>query len=119
VHDFVEALITAVALVGGFDPEIVGIIGLSLRVSLSASAIAMMIGAPLGGVLAISRLWRRHTVVVLVNALIGLPPVVVGLAIERYLPSDRPRPDPEWRAAYFHHNAKPLGRREVVHQSIL
>jgi tungstate transport system permease protein len=81
VHDFVEALITAVALVGSFDPEIVGIIGLSVRVSLSASAIAMMIGVPLGGVLAISRFWGRQTVVVLVNALLGLPPVVVGLAI--------------------------------------
>ena len=57
MHDFVEALVTAVALVGSFDPEIVGIVGLSLRVSLSASGIAMVIGAPLAGVLAISRFW--------------------------------------------------------------
>jgi tungstate transport system permease protein len=81
VHDFVEALVTAVALVGSFDPEIVGIVGLSLRVSLSASVIAMVIGAPLAGVLAISRFWGRQAVVVLVNALLGLPPVVVGLAV--------------------------------------
>jgi tungstate transport system permease protein len=81
VHDFVEALVTAVALVGSFDPDIVGIVGLSLRVSLSASVIAMVIGAPLAGVLAISRFWGRQAVVVLVNALLGLPPVVVGLAV--------------------------------------
>jgi tungstate transport system permease protein len=81
VHDFVKALVTAVALVGSFDPEITGIIGLSLRVSLSASAIAMVIGAPLAGVLAISRFCGRQAVIVLVNALLGLPPVVVGLAI--------------------------------------
>ena len=81
MHDFVEALVTAVALVGSFDPDIVGIVGLSLRVSLSASVIAMVIGAPLAGVLAISRFWGRQAVVVLVNALLGLPPVVVGLAV--------------------------------------
>jgi tungstate transport system permease protein len=81
VHDFVEALVTAVALVRSFDPEIVRIIGLSLRVSLSASVIAMVIGAPLAGVLAISRFWGRQAIVVLVNALLGLPPVVAGLAI--------------------------------------
>ena len=53
MHDFVQAFITAVALVGSFDPELVGIVALSLRVSLSASMIAMVIGAPLGGALAV------------------------------------------------------------------
>jgi tungstate transport system permease protein len=81
MHDFAEALMAAFALVDSFDPELVGIVALSLRVSLSASVIATMIGAPLGGALAICRFQGRTTVIVLVNALLGLPPVVVGLAI--------------------------------------
>jgi len=81
MHDFVQAFIAAFALVGSFNPEIVGIVALSLRVSLSASVIAMVIGAPLGGALAVCQFWGRRAVIVLANALLGLPPVVVGLAI--------------------------------------
>jgi tungstate transport system permease protein len=81
MHDFVQALIAAIALVGSFDPEILGIVALSLRVSLLAGMIAMLIGAPLGGILAICQFPGRKTVIVLVNALLGLPPVVVGLAL--------------------------------------
>jgi len=81
MHDFVQAFMTAVALVGSFDPELVGIVALSLRVSLSASMIAMVIGAPLGGALAVGRFRGRHAAIVLANALLGLPPVVVGLII--------------------------------------
>jgi tungstate transport system permease protein len=80
-HDFIQALIDAVALVGSGDPELVQIVVLSLRVSLSASVIATVIGAPLAGTLAISRFFGRQAVMVLVNALLGLPPVVVGLTI--------------------------------------
>jgi tungstate transport system permease protein len=90
MHDFVQAFITAVALVGSFDPELVGIVALSLRVSLSASMIAMVIGAPLGGALAVGRFWGRQTVVMLANALLGLPPVVVGLAIYMILTRSGP-----------------------------
>jgi hypothetical protein len=50
MHDFARTLITAITLVGSFDPDIVRIVALSLRVSLSASIIATIIGAPLGGV---------------------------------------------------------------------
>jgi ABC-type Fe3+ transport system permease subunit len=78
---FRQALITAIALVGSFDPEIAGIAALSLRVSLSARIIAIMIGAPMGGAAAICRFPGQTTVIVLVNALLGLPPVVVGRAI--------------------------------------
>jgi tungstate transport system permease protein len=81
MHDFVQAFSTAIALLGSLDPEIVGIVALSLRVSLLASVIAMVIGAPLGGALAIGQFWGRQAVIVLANALLGLPPVVVGLAI--------------------------------------
>jgi len=58
-----------------------GVVALSLRVSLSASIIAMMIGAPLAGTLAIVPFCGRQAAIVLVNALLDLPPVVVGLAI--------------------------------------
>jgi tungstate transport system permease protein len=54
---------------------------LSLRVSLSASLIALAIGAPIGALLAISRFRGRQAVIVLVNAFLGLPPVVAGLGL--------------------------------------
>jgi tungstate transport system permease protein len=81
MQDFAQALRAALALIGGLDPEIGGIVALSLGVSLSASLIAMAIGAPLGGALAVSRFRGRQAAIVLANALLGLPPVVVGLAI--------------------------------------
>lgn len=64
-----------------FDPEVLGIVGLSLGVSLSATVLGMLIGAPLGGLLAVTRFPGRRGMVVLVNGLMGLPPVVVGLLI--------------------------------------
>jgi tungstate transport system permease protein len=57
------------------------IIALSLAVSVSATALATLFGAPLGGVLAVYRFPGRHILVVMFNALLGLPPVVVGLAL--------------------------------------
>src|SRR3954447_7965639 len=81
MHDFVQAARAALAMLGSFDPEIIGIVALSLAVSLSASLIAMAIGAPIGGVLAVGRFRGRQGIIVLANALLGLPPVVVGLAI--------------------------------------
>ena len=61
--------------------ELWQIIGLSLRVSLSASAIATLVGLPLGAALAIWRFRGRGAIVVAANALLGLPPVVVGLVL--------------------------------------
>jgi tungstate transport system permease protein len=81
VQDFFQAARSALALVGSLDPEFIGIVRLSLSISLSAAIIAMVIGAPLGGMLAVGRFRGRRTIIVLVNALLGLPPVVVGLTI--------------------------------------
>jgi tungstate transport system permease protein len=81
MHDFAQAIVTAASLIAGLDSELIGIVGLSLRASLSASLIAMVIGAPLGAMLAISRFRGRQAVIVLANALLGLPPVVAGLFI--------------------------------------
>lgn len=81
MQDLPQTIFAGFALIGRFDPELIGIVALSLRVSLTASAIAMIVGAPLGCVLAISRFRGRQTLIVLTNALLGLPPVVVGLVI--------------------------------------
>src|ERR1700693_6123621 len=81
MNDFAAAFHTAFALIGGFDAELREIVFLSLAVSLSASACAFALGAPLGTALAIYRFRGRGLLVVIVNALLGLPPVVVGLAV--------------------------------------
>jgi tungstate transport system permease protein len=57
------------------------IVALSLEVSLSAVGLAALAGLPLGAALAVARFPGRHALIVLLNALMGLPPVVVGLAI--------------------------------------
>jgi tungstate transport system permease protein len=81
MNDFTHSVAAALALIGSLDAELLGIVWLSLRVSLSASLIALAIGAPLGAWLAISRFRGRRAVIVLANALLGLPPVVAGLVI--------------------------------------
>jgi tungstate transport system permease protein len=81
MNDFRQSVAAALSLIGSFDSELIGIVWLSLRVSLSASLIALAIGAPIGVLLAISRFRGRQVLVVLVNALLGLPPVVAGLVL--------------------------------------
>src|SRR6188768_81418 len=76
-----DALTTALALVASGDATLLGIVGLSLFVSLSAVALATALGLPLGAVLAVTHFPGRRAIVVLLNALMGLPPVVVGLLI--------------------------------------
>jgi tungstate transport system permease protein len=81
MNDFADALRTAVGLIVSFDSSLRDIVVLSLAVSLTASACAFVTGAPLGTALAIYRFRGRGALVVVVNALLGLPPVVVGLAV--------------------------------------
>src|SRR6201997_3185211 len=81
MNDFVTAFHTAFTLIGSFDAELRGVVLLSLAVSLTASACAFAIGAPLGTALAVYRFPGRGALIVIVNALLGLPPVVVGLAV--------------------------------------
>jgi tungstate transport system permease protein len=81
MNDFVAAFHTAFALIGSFDAELRNIVVLSLGVSLTAAACAFVIGAPLGTALAVYRFPGRGGLIVLVNALLGLPPVVVGLVV--------------------------------------
>ena len=72
------------------DPVLIQIILLSLRVSLVAVGLACLIGMPLGALLAIARFPGRGALIVLVNALMGLPPVVVGLLVYLLLSSSGP-----------------------------
>ncbi|MCK1708970.1 MULTISPECIES: ABC transporter permease [unclassified Bradyrhizobium] len=81
MNDFARSITTAFSLIGSADPELIGIVALSLRVSLTASILALLIGAPFGAFLAIARFRGRQVIIVLTNALLGLPPVVVGLGL--------------------------------------
>ncbi|MBY0531709.1 MAG: ABC transporter permease [Xanthobacteraceae bacterium] len=63
------------------DPALYRIISLSLYVSLTATLIAALAGLPLGALLALKEFPGRNAVIVIVNALMGMPPVVVGLAV--------------------------------------
>jgi tungstate transport system permease protein len=78
---FGDAFATALALLFGGDPQLFGIVALSLQVSLAATLIAAAIGLPIGAALALARFPGRQPIVVILNALMGLPPVVVGLIV--------------------------------------
>jgi tungstate transport system permease protein len=73
--------VSALQLVLAGDPALFAIVRLSLIVSLSAVVLAALIGLPFGGWLALSRLRGRDGLIVVLNALMGLPPVVVGLLV--------------------------------------
>jgi tungstate transport system permease protein len=71
----------ALRLIGAWDAELIGIIALSLKVSLTAVFFATLLGLPLGAAIAVERFPGRRAVIVLLNALMGLPPGVVGLVV--------------------------------------
>jgi tungstate transport system permease protein len=71
----------ALKLIGAGDAALYGIIALSLRISISAMLFACLIGMPLGAAAAIGRFPGRQALIVTLNALMGLPAVVVGLAV--------------------------------------
>ena len=82
--------VSALHLVLTGDPALYAIVRLSLIVSISAMLFAALIGMPLGALVALTRFRGRETVIILLNALMGLPPVVVGLAV--YLALSRSGP---------------------------
>lgn len=79
--EITTSLILAGELVASGDARLASIVSLSLQVSLSATLLACLIGMPLGALLAVGRFPGRHTLIVLFNGLMGLPPVVVGLLV--------------------------------------
>ncbi|MEM0946625.1 MAG: ABC transporter permease [Pseudomonadota bacterium] len=81
MNDILEGIWTAAVLIVTFDPYLIEITARSLYVTLTATAIASAIGLPLGAWLAVNRFRARRTVIAVLNALMGLPPVVVGLFV--------------------------------------
>ncbi|MFZ1414359.1 MAG: ABC transporter permease [Defluviicoccus sp.] len=81
MSDLADAFAAAALLIWSLDQDLVRIVLLSLRVTLTAMAIAAVIGLPLGGALAVFRFPGRSAVLITINALMGLPPVVVGLIV--------------------------------------
>ncbi len=84
----------ALKLILGLDADLLRIVRLSLGVSLSAVLLASVLGMPLGAALAVFAFRCRQPLIVLFNALMGLPPVVVGLAV--YLLLSRAGPLAFW-----------------------
>ncbi|MBI3045744.1 MAG: ABC transporter permease [Betaproteobacteria bacterium] len=76
-----QAFGAAATLIAARDPELVGIVLLSLRVSLTAVVFASILGLPLGAAIAVGRFPGRRALIVVLNSLMGLPPVVVGLLV--------------------------------------
>jgi tungstate transport system permease protein len=76
------------------DPALFAVVWLSLIVSLSATFVAALIGVPVGGLIALTRFPGREPVIVVLNALMGLPPVVAGLAV--FLALSRSGPLGSW-----------------------
>ncbi len=87
---FAAGLWQAWKLIFTFDPGLYEIVFLSLRVTMSAVIIASLIGLPLGAWLVIRRFRARRFTIALLNALMGLPPVVVGLAVYMLLSRSGP-----------------------------
>lgn len=79
--DIWSGLVQAAWLVGTLDAELLEIALRSLKVTLSALVIASLIALPLAALLAVRRFRFRRTVIAVLNALMGLPPVVVGLVV--------------------------------------
>jgi tungstate transport system permease protein len=86
--------VSALQLLLAGDPALLAIVRLSLIVSLSAVVFGALIGVPFGAAVALIRFPGREAVIVILNALMGLPPVVVGLAV--YLLLSRSGPLGSW-----------------------
>ena len=90
MQEFVAAFAEAFHLIAAGDSDLLEIVGLSLRVSLTAVVISCVIGFPLGAVIGIGDFRGRQCIIVCVNALMGLPPVVVGLVAYLILSNSGP-----------------------------
>ncbi|MGB3689083.1 MAG: ABC transporter permease [Jannaschia helgolandensis] len=88
--DLLAGLTEAFRMIVTLDAELIEITLRSLRVTLTALAISCLVGLPLGGWLAVRRFRLRRAVIATMNALIGLPPVVVGLVVYLFLSRSGP-----------------------------
>lgn len=90
MQDFSSSFSLAASLIVSVEPELVTIVTLSLRVTLSAVFIACLVGLPLGAWLAVSRFPGRIIVTMVFSTMMGLPPVVVGLLVYMMLSNAGP-----------------------------
>ncbi len=90
MDEIYRGMIEAGRLIVTLDPDLLEIIFLSLRVTFSAVIIASVIGLPLGAWLAVNRFRYRRVAIAVLNALMGLPPVVVGLFVYMLLSRSGP-----------------------------
>ena len=90
MQSFGAILAEAVGLILAWDRDLLQIIGLSLRVTLTAVAVSCVIGLPLGAAVGAFRFPGRTVATVVLNALMGLPPVVVGLFVYLMLSASGP-----------------------------
>ena len=81
MNEIVMAMNEAGRMIVGLNPSLVEIVLLSLGVSLTAVVFATVLGLPLGAAIAVGRFPGRRVLIVFLNALMGLPPVVVGLVV--------------------------------------
>jgi len=88
--DILDGMSKAFWLIASLDADLFEIILLSLKVTLTAVVIASAIGMPLGAWLAVNRFRYRRVTIAILNALMGLPPVVVGLIVYIFLSRSGP-----------------------------
>jgi tungstate transport system permease protein len=94
VNSIAEAATHAIGLIVAADPKLIGIVLLSLRISVAAVLIGCVIGLPLGAAIAVTEFRGRRALIVVLNGLMGLPSVVVGLVV--YLLLSRAGPLGSW-----------------------
>jgi tungstate transport system permease protein len=90
MQDFAGAFGLAFGLIASGDPDLFEIVGLSMRVSLTALLLSCLIGFPIGALLVVRKFFGRGIVIALVNSMMGFPPVVIGLLV--YLALSRAGP---------------------------
>ena len=81
MNTFSEAAVESARMILGLNANLLGIVALSLEVSLAAAFFASLLGLPVGALIAVERFPGRRVIVVVLNALMGLPPVVAGLVV--------------------------------------
>lgn len=82
---FVDSLMSALLLIREMDPELVNVVFVSLKVSLSSTAIASILGVPLGFAVAMGRFPGRRGVITVLNTLLAVPTVVIGLFVYTFI----------------------------------
>ncbi len=82
---FIDSFLSAIMLLWSFNPDVYFIIYVSLKVSLSSTLIASLLGVPAGFMISFNFFWGKRAVVTVMNSLMALPTVVVGLLVYSFI----------------------------------